>query len=513
MNFATPNADARYFKVYGEGVGEKARQLMLKMQPILDSGFFLDKRNILGWSFFSDFLKRCGAEGAIVAGDLKAAKKCIAEGKFNDSEMKVFSEICKDFCEHRIIAVRSSAEGDALGTGVYESFFTLNSVEGASEAAKRVLASHFTEKAALVRHDAKLEDGIGVMIEPLVANEREELTGYYKDSRGLNMPKTSPVFAPMISGFGRTYSYAAEDAQVGAVQGLAGNYVKDPRFGIMITRKNSGKSWMDIQMEILSSGKNHAQHHMKGMTKESLALDANAVEKVVEFFDNCQTQVQYEEIFADLYGNAVKLYGNLGGSTAYFEYATKATEGGRKHFMTQIADDARSEFTFEPCKDAGRIAGHAVFVSGGGQKSAAQLVYIHEKSGWEMLKKANREHENYFLIYEQGASWKGDFDDVCTVIGYEHINNAAAIGVNSYENRKEMMLDFSAHFGGMLGLTGKILLGFEYYDRNSLIMERIKMNAVAKKEYNRGCTVYEIPLELLASEKMQNAQLLLQQKP
>ncbi|MFA6490143.1 MAG: PEP/pyruvate-binding domain-containing protein [Candidatus Micrarchaeia archaeon] len=511
MNFATPNADARYFRVYGEGVGEKARQLMLKMQPILDSGFFLDKRNVLGWSFFSGFLKRCGAESAIVAGDLKAARERIAEGKFNDGEMKVFAEICKDFCEHKILAVRSSAEGDALGTGVYDSFFTLNSIENVCEFAKRVLASHFTENAALVRHDAKLDDGIGVMIEPLVANERGELTGYYKDNRGLDMPKTSPVFAPMISGFGRTYSYAAEDAQVGVVQGLAANYVKDPRFGIVITKENAGNGFQDILMDIMMSKKNHAQHHMKGMNKASLALDANANEKVVEFFDNCQTQVLYEEVFADLYGNAVKLHENLGNRAAYFEYATKATEGGRKHFINQIADDARSEFTFEPCKEVSRIAGQAVFVSGGGQKSAAQLVYINHKSGWEKLRQANKEHKNYFLIYEQGASWKGDMDDACTVIGYEHINNAAVIGVNSHEVRKEMMLDFSAHFGGILGLTGKILLGFEYYDQNSLIMEKIRRNAAAKKEYNRGCVVYELPLELLASEKMQYAQIILGQ--
>ena len=103
-------------------------------------------------------------------------------------------------------------------------------------------------------------------------------------------------------------------------------------------------------------------------------------------------------------------------------------------------------------------------------------------------------------------------DDAGVLIKYEHINNASVIGVNSYEDRKEMMLDFSAHFGGLLGLTGKILLGFNYYDRNSLIMEKITMNAVAANKYNRGCTVYELPLEVQASEKMQNGQILLGQQ-
>jgi len=496
MNFAAQNANARYFTVYGEGIGEKARQLMSKAQPILDSGFALDRRNVLGWSFFSDFLKRCGAEGALVDKNVQTARKLIIKGKFNDAELKVIMEICKDLCEYQVLAVRSSAEGDANGTGVYDSFYTPNRVENVCAYAKMVLASHFIEKAAWFRQTAKVGEGMGVMIEPLVADE----VGYSTtNSQGNEIYVKNGAYAPIVSGMGRTHSYAAGGPYIGLVQGFAKNFVNDPRYGMIITKENLRYNLSKLRNEKAYLSGPKSSHHMGSFSDRALVITNNG--KLVEA--RISSPIDTENIeFGDVFENINKLHKNCGDIPQYFEYATNIANGKPTYHITQIADDPRSNFIFEPCKDSKLVLGQAWFVLGGGARKTSHLVHIREERGWARLGRINNAHDSYVLIFTDTTIGDANLEFSCA-----NLSNAAVIGEHG-SSSADALRNFGAHFGGVMSMVNKILLAFPTFGQAGLRTRNFSDNASAVSSFDGG-VVYEIPLKTVASEKMQYGQLLL----
>lgn len=470
----------RYFKVYGEGVGGKAADLIRKTEPILETKFFnLEKRHVLGMSFFSDFLKRCGADEAIRNGEkFEVVKQLIDRGEFNFLEKKTIEGICRDLCEHQFLGIRSSAEGDARGTGVYESFYCLNKVEAVKTFVKKVLASHYTESATLFRRDAKLRDGIAVMIESLVVEEMNDSDG-------------KKVWAPRFSGFGKTDSRAGP--YIGVVQGFAANYVKDPCEGVVINSNNEYHPLLDIVM-----GESRPHHNKRSFFGQTLVITGEG-EVTRRNIGHKFIGVSAENLLYDLVS-----IGYFFEMSQYIEWAVTGLQNEMKKHIIQIADITPLTYTFEIAEKerlSPNFLGTAHLVQGEGIAQADNIVYMNHSNGWKKLYDINKRGAKYFLIFNSDALTGTDLD----CVSYSHFSNAVAI----IEHGGGKLGNFGAHFGGLLAMVNRILLSTENLD-----MKKAWQRAESKESIrgestftasNSAAVIYKLPVEVLASEAQQKA--------
>ena len=100
--------------------------------------------------------------------------------------------------------LRSSAEGDARGTGTYKSAYTENGLPIVRKTLQNVLSSYFSQDAIAFRRDANTGEGFAIIIEPMIGQKIDNW-----------------CFAPVLSGFGYT-STSRGEGYISAVPGLGG---------------------------------------------------------------------------------------------------------------------------------------------------------------------------------------------------------------------------------------------------------------------------------------------------
>src|SRR5687767_1708850 len=154
-------------EIIGKGnIGDKAKQLIEKHQAIYEAGFHTPKGFVLAEGFLDPLIDR------------------VRSGSFRHQQLEVINSICQTFGDSPLV-VRSSAAGDARGTGIYQTVFTPNQPLRVQQAILEVVGSYLTESAESFRKDAQTGEGLGVIIQPLVGQELREQT-----------------FGPIFSGFG-----------------------------------------------------------------------------------------------------------------------------------------------------------------------------------------------------------------------------------------------------------------------------------------------------------------------
>jgi hypothetical protein len=114
------------------------------------------------------------------------------------------------------LAVRSSAEGDARGSGIYESVISPNRRRSVGRALQQVLQSFHTEAAKDFRREADLGDAFAVMLQPLVGQALESKTGQALDADDLE------VYGPPLSGYGYSSTASDKDGFINVVAGIGG---------------------------------------------------------------------------------------------------------------------------------------------------------------------------------------------------------------------------------------------------------------------------------------------------
>ena len=205
--------------IIGRGpIGSKADEL-LKKTPLLRSlGFRVPVRFVLAEDFFNDLFKISSLGDSLREAhhpkgelDLK-----ILGARFTAEQIQLLRSLLSSFSPDAPIVIRSSAVGDARGTGIYESFFTDPGIESVMQALRLVLRSYFSESACLFRRDAATGEGLGIIIEPAIGR------------------KYDGVFAPCLSGFGYT-STPRGKGYVVLVPGLGGGV--ESRDGDFISRE------------------------------------------------------------------------------------------------------------------------------------------------------------------------------------------------------------------------------------------------------------------------------------
>jgi hypothetical protein len=117
--------------------------------------------------------------------------------------------LCREYDYSPVLAVRSSAEGDAEGTGIYDSVFAGGDTSQMAQGIAQVVRSFHSPSAKEFRRRANLGDDFAIMVQPLV--------GQVLHDDGL-----SRFFAPPISGYG--YSRSRHDlyGMINVVAGLGG---------------------------------------------------------------------------------------------------------------------------------------------------------------------------------------------------------------------------------------------------------------------------------------------------
>lgn len=198
------NAD---IKIIGDGnIGEKARQLVEKTPTLRSIGFHTPTRIVLAEGFFDGFLQRNEFGVSLSeAEQIQNVENKVRNGTFSLNDFSTIQTITES-SENTPLVIRSSAEGDARGTGIYKSEFSHPGVRFVRKAIQKVLASYFSADARTFRQDAKTGEGFGIIIEPLI---------------GQQLDRYEYFFAPVLSGFGYT-STSQGESFVNVVPGIGG---------------------------------------------------------------------------------------------------------------------------------------------------------------------------------------------------------------------------------------------------------------------------------------------------
>jgi hypothetical protein len=470
----------------------------------LGAGFGRLKAHVLSIEFVSEYLKRCGAEREILAGNFEAARRQILHGKFTSSEFKEIEAISRDLSQFPAVAIRNSAHGDAVGSGMLgDSSFSLNRAGAIALFAKAVIASHYTADSAAFRKDACLAEGIAVGIEPMVANEFQfklsiKIGEYdYKEQDAI-------AYCPTLSGIGRTDSRYSGPF-LGMVGGLALEYVKDPNSGIIISRDTEYRHFQDIYV--------YSQYGCRSLKNGwiyALASNGKLVNAKIDVVD-----IDVLELVPGEALGMLKKLQEICGCKQRIEWAMRM-DGRRNapvYNIVQISDSPESRFTFNDEEAGNTVLGKGEARVGSGRKDADFLVRIKKEGGWYSLRSINQEYPSYILMshwFEQNNM---------SFVSYSDMNRALAIC--DCAGNKRGLTGFDKHFGGILAMTDKLAVNIDDVDW-ALVERHAKsvkyFNGLEQcgyaetREVKDATIVYELPVGLLSSERQGKCALYLNEK-
>ncbi len=464
----------RYWTIHGSGsIGEKAQDLLVKNPEILASGFGMNEREVLAMGWFLGFYSRNS-----VVGDPKKKMSRIMLGEFSREETETLARILEKFKGNHIF-VRSSAHGDARGTGVYESKLVIEpNLEKLKDAIRKVLASQFSKGAVAFREQAGLPEGMAIMIEP--ADGKEMIIKY-------EWGDEETAFAPNFSGFGYTDTSWGE-GYIKLVGGFPFKAVGEGK-GIKITERDVEKEeelfglirWMMLEQ---SRGvKIYASSNSDLLLNRGEAVGSR---RITEF----DTTKGCSPVHLKPFFEGIARLQELCGKPQYFEWS--GVKRGKKFEITilQIADFSPKIDFFEFPKNPENVVATARYVRGTNRVRCNSLVHVISEKGTGELAEYNRTHQNYAVFY-------GSRLILSKQLKFEDLSNASVLF--EFQNTTGRMGDPAEHFMGRLDLTRKIFLVNDWVD-----FEQLEQKAKIQPGYD-GLIVFEAPILVTASERQQKA--------
>lgn len=440
----------RDIEIIGKGsIGEKARQLEEKTPTLKRLGFNVPRRTVLAEGFFDGFFQKNHlGENSREARKLTDAETQIRNGDFPIEDCNTIQKALDSYSNAPLV-IRSSAEGDARGTGTYKSIFTENKAKAVNKALKQVLASYYSKDAAAFRRDSHTKEGFGIIIEPVIGQEI---------GKG-----DKKVFAPLLSGHGYT-STSREECYINVVPGI-GSGVETRGFE-KLTKQilepyngELGKYMTENLRSVLEEDQkknftmtNTAGNHKMNVffpSEKKLEDKEGPTDKKLIFIDEALRPVNLNPIF-DRMQRMEKAFGK----PQYFEWALTTERGQQKDWILQIADADKKLGMFDFGK-YGEPLIEAHTVTGSGEIESNTLVHCSNPDKIDNLRDFNEKNKEYILFYDSKiiSREKNDKFRVQNLF-YSDINNASVIiEVNTTPHNIAQL----AHFRGQLDMTGKLV--------------------------------------------------------
>ena len=482
------------FTIIGEGnLGEKARQLKDKTPSLKEIGFQVPHRTILAEGFFDGFLQRNGIGSRLseVGGDVSVATR-VLRGNLSAGDYSTLQDISVGYGSAPLM-VRSSAEGDARGTGTYQSELVENKPGFIRKGLQRVLASYFSESAVDFRRDAQTGEGFGVIVEPVVG---QALTKTYEYGG-----HTTEFFAPVLSGFGYTSTLKGE-GYVNAVLGLGGGVdnndglkigrtdieaVKGDLSEHMLNQRDSERwhdPWERDKPQLLRrDGTGKAYHHPTKYQRRGSTYHQDMDLRKNEDFQNLNVLPLFE-MMAQMEGAF--------GSPQYFEWAMTLENSAAKFWMLQVADVNKRADHME-FVDYGEVLFMAHTVTGTGIKDITKIANCWNPDDIEALNRFNQNNTDYALLYSSRLTTSFGVGRM-RKLGYADFSNASVfLEIQDAQHVGSPV----AHLGGQLDVTGK-LFGVVDYEADVPPNWR---EFQAGEKIEDGIKVYEGQVKVVASEK------------
>lgn len=499
----------RDIEIIGTGsIGEEAGQLAKKTPALKNLGFNVPRRTVFAGGFFERFFQRNGL--GINLREAKVfpdAEQRIRNGTFSENDFKILQRITASYGDCPLV-IRSSAEGDARGTGIYKSVFKENIMGEVRKGIQEVVASYYSPDAIAFRRDAKTGEGFGIIIEPLIG---QEIGDEYRK-----------VFAPVLSGYGYT-STSREEGYINAVPGIGGGV--DSRYGEKLTRKalepyhGELTSYVEEQVNPMVQRKQPIRKSALLRTTNILGYGDNYDMKAYIASDrNLKGRVDNSSIAFDRKLNLAFRQVNLNpffdkmqimeqsfGKPQYFEWAMTLENGQPQYWIIQIADVNKKLDQFD-FGNFGKPLLEAHTVIGSGKIESDTIIACFEPKEIDRLADFNKYHKGYVLFYPTDLASGADrvFREVRTErdLTYADINNASVlIEINNAQH----LFGPLDHFQGQLDMTGKLFGITEFYsqdqktrndfwkgavDKNGIVIMNKKVTIVGSEKQNR-LVIYE----------------------
>lgn len=479
-NVANPD-----FTIIGKGnIGEKARQLHNKTSALKTLGFHVPRRTILAEGYFDGFFQRnaLGANLREVIPDTGVVNRTRI-GSFPLEDFRTLQRVCLSYGQVPLM-IRSSAEGDARGTGIYVSELSENNPGLVRKALQKVLASYFSKSAIAFRGDAQTGDGFGVIIEPVVGQQQ---TVTYEDGVG-----SESFFAPVLSGFGYTSTLRGE-GYINAVPGLGGGV--DTKDGLELTKASlakadgnllnylldsrSGQGEKKLSLAIYTVGRTYAsstRHRRGGVDYKSMGLFRDKGFSNLNMPPFFEMISQMEAVFA---------------KPQYFEWAMTIEEGKPKYWILQIADVNKKidNIDFE---GYGQVLFMAHTVIGSGIRNCDKIVACLNTSDIKALNEFNRKNKGYILIYPSRFTTSNS--DYAGNFRYENFSNAGVLLEIQDAPHSENPV---SHFGGQVEITRKLFGVLDYHAKVPPDFDKLRLGQCDEG----GLRVYRGQIKVVASEE------------
>ena len=484
----TPNP--KYFSIHGKGeVGGKYEQLILKLDDYLGAGFGRLKAHILSMEFVSDYLKRCGAEKEIIAGNFDRARELILSGKFTQAEFKVIEEACRDLGIYPALVVRNSAFGDASGTGMLgDSKYAINNAEQVAHYVKEVIASYFTADSALFRRDACLAEGIAVGIEAMVCEQAVPIPQSWEEEQWKRI-NPGNGFAPVLSGFAYTSRYVKFEGMgemndgpyVGFVRGLSGRYMMNPKLGKLIDRP------LDCRFDDLNFKRKYGDP--SSFFDDTLYFGQDGKARSGKIAIGGSSFPYDEHVKINMFFGMLAMFEEKCGERHRVEFALKNLDGKPTYHITQVNDSPQSRFEFNADLSAPGLVGVAKQVQGNGDKTSRLLVRLKNDDGKMHF---DRIGERFILVMDLAD---GENYQDCIPSTYGDLRKAMVLGtIDEKYNTDGGMGIISDHLGGILHMADKIFMVFKKFD-----WEKLEARAKKLPGYP-GLEIYEANFRVVGSD-------------
>ncbi len=422
----------------------------------------------------------------------------------NNQTQIALNNVSKNFGSFPVLAVRSSAEGDASGNGVYETRFSTNSIDLLLREAGVVVNSFQSESATDFRRQAELGEAFALMIQPAVGQDLGS-TEYWEH------------FGPYLSGFGYSSSSSHPNGYLNVVAGIGGGVSRTG--GQVVTpenledivdktitfrhRKEAGLEesfsfytlleaineaiscgHMDDIRNDFRSGDGIAPYMLTGgdfalaqyLIREAGTLEyrynpdgllSSGVDKYTGENDK-DGYPKYEKMDSDFVGitkrfmpdkllAAMQQIEQAAGYPVYIEWALGAIDGEVKPMIVQIAPAEQTERAKLEAEIEGKTIAEARYILGSGVRSAKKIVTVGSFIGIEHLREFNSDlhNEGYILVVSSALS-----STMSTLqLGYHDCSKAGVIIEIEAEDtmRRHHTGDIEKHLFGASRQTDKFI--------------------------------------------------------
>lgn len=473
------------FVVIGEGtIGEKASQLYRKKDLAREIGFRIPPTIVFAEQFFDDFFQKNNLGRTLR--DVKRTddlEERIRNGELTQQQMDQIAS-CGQSLGTVLVTERSSAEGDARGTGTYTSKISRNNPLSIARNIRGVLASYFSEDAVAFRRDAQTGEGFAVMLQPLVGQ-----------------PLKRECFGPLYSGLGYS-STVRGGAYIKIVPGLFGGVssrdvvriidksIRNPKKSLILFLIDEMFYDEELQKQdamnkliLYPSGIFYSEDEQKYNSLKCL-LDEEAFHTVVK-------HVSLNDIFSSMASIERRLE-----IPQYVEWAVTIENGKPQWWLLQIAD-------VHPKMDAVGFGDENIVlecqeVTGTGVKEAYKIVTCQSSDDASRVAQFNKENKNYVLMYSSRMTT----DLNSRRLRYEDVSNASVFIEKVDGAHASSPI---SHWQGQLERTGKFLGVLDYHGANPPNWEKLE----ARKIEELGLEVYDHHVTVTASEKQDRMQVTL----